>query len=116
MPKKRRQPLLDKPEPRPPATPCEIAAAAFGMAILQAHEDGGGGDVAAGDAAVYEMLALLCLEGLALLYGHDPAGFGYLLNGLAIHARMRSAERMHAARAGVPPSPLSKLFEPARVH
>jgi hypothetical protein len=112
---KRRTPSVDPPEKRPPMSPAQIASAAYSLAILQAHDDAAG-DVAAGDAAVYEMLALLCLESLALLAGRDPAGFEHLLNGLGIYARMRSVECMHAALAGQPPSPLNWMFEAPSVH
>ena len=40
----------------------QIASAAYGMALLQAHDDG---------ADPYEMLALLTLEALAMLSGHN---------------------------------------------
>jgi hypothetical protein len=92
-------------------SPAQIASAAYSLAILQTHDDTAG-DVAARDAAVYEMLTLLCLESLAMLAGRDPAGFEHLLSGLGIYARMRSVECMHAAHAGQRPTPLSKVFEP----
>ena len=68
----------DRPEPRPPMSPAEVATAAYSLAILQAHDDTAGG-VAARDAAIYEMLTLLCLESLAMLAGRDPCGFEHLL-------------------------------------
>ena len=108
---KRRQRPADKPEPRPPMSPGEVATAAFGLAVLQVHDDAAG-DVVAGDAAAYEIMALLALESLAMLAGRDPAGFEHLLNGLGIHARMRSVECMRAALAGQRPTPLGKVFEP----
>jgi hypothetical protein len=77
----------------------EIATAAFGLAVLQVRDDGGD------DNATYEMLALLALESLAMLRGRDPAGFGTLLNGLALCAQMRSTECLRAALARQPPSP-----------
>jgi hypothetical protein len=112
---KRRQRPADKPEPRPPMSPGEVATAAFGLAILQVHDDAAG-DVVAGDAAAYEMLSLLCLESLAMLAGRDPAGFDHLLSGLGVYARMRSAMCLHSAMAGQPPPPLQWLFEQGRVH
>lgn len=105
-----------KPGDRRPTSPGEIATAAFGLAVLQAHTEAVGG-VAAADAAVYETLALLTLEALAMLAGRDPAGFEHLLNGLGIYARMRSVECMHAAMAGQPPTPLGQIFAaPVNVH
>ena len=112
---KRRTPSVEPPEKRPPMSPAQIASAAYSLAILQAHDDTAGG-VAARDAAVYEMLSLLCLESLALLAGRDPAGFEYLLNGLGIYARARSVECMRAAVAGQPPSPLGQVVTPVNVH
>jgi hypothetical protein len=96
-------------------SPAQIATAAYSLAILQAHDDTAGG-VAARDAAVYEMLSLLCLESLAMLAGRDPAGFEYLINGLAIYARARSVECMRAAMAGQPPSLLAQVVTPVNVH
>ena len=96
-------------------SPAQIASAAYSLAILQAHADTDGG-VAARDAAVYEMLSLLCLEALAMLCGRDPAGFHYLLNGLEIYARARSVECIHAAMAGQRPSPLAQVVTPVNVH
>ena len=112
---KRQKPPADLPEKRGPMSPAQIASAAFGLAILQAHDDAAG-DARAGDAAVYEMLSLLCLESLVMLAGRDPAGFEYLLNGLGIYARARSVECMHAALAGQPPSPLGQVVTPPSVH
>ena len=80
---KRRKPPADRPEPRAPMTAPQIATAAFGLSLIQAKDDG---------ADVYEALALLTLESLATLAGRDPAGFDHLLSGLAVYARMRSAE------------------------
>ena len=113
--KRRKHPRPELPEPRAPMSPAQIASAAFGLAILQAHDDAAG-DARAGDAAVYEMLSLLCLESLAMLAGRDPAGFEYLLNGLGIYARMRSVECMHAAMTGQRPSPLGQVVTPPSVH
>jgi hypothetical protein len=96
-------------------SPAQIASAAYSLAILQAHTDTDGG-VTARDAAVYEMLTLLCLESLAMLAGRDPVGFEYLLNGLGIYARARSVECMRAAMAGQPPSPLGQVVTPPNVH
>jgi hypothetical protein len=96
-------------------SPAQIATAAYSLAILQAHDDAAG-DVAARDAAVYEMLTLLCLESLAMLAGRDPAGFEYLLNGLGIYARARSVECIRAAMAGQRPSPLAAVVTPPSVH
>ena len=93
----------------------EVATAAFGLAVLQVHDDAAG-DVAAGDAAAYEMMALLALECLAMLAGRDPAGFEYLVNGLKIYARARSVECMRAAMAGQRPSPLQHVVVPLNVH
>jgi hypothetical protein len=100
---KRPKPPADLPEKRPPMSPGEIATTAFRLALLQAHDD---------NVDVYEMLALLSLESLALLCGRDPAIFGYLLNGLGIYADYRRAECLHSALAGQPPPPLGKVFEP----
>jgi hypothetical protein len=113
--KRRKSPRPERPEPRAPMSPAQIATAAYGLAILQAHDDAAG-DAAVGDAVAYEMSALLCLEALAMLYGRDPAGFEVLLSGLAIYARMRSAECMRAAMAGQPPSPLGQVVTPPGVH
>ena len=85
----------------------EIAQAAFGLALLQTHDD---------NADLYEMLSLLVLESLAMLSGRDPATFGALVNGLAVFARMRCAEQMAAAVAGQPASPLGWQFQAQRIH
>ena len=98
---KRQKPPADLPEKRGPMSPAQIASAAFGLAILQAHDDAAG-DARAGDAAVYEMLSLLCLESLVMLAGRDPAGFEYLLNSLGIYA-----ERVLSS-ACTPPLPVSR--------
>jgi hypothetical protein len=112
---KRPKPPADRPESRHPMSPAEIATAAFGLAILRAHDDASGG-VLAGDAAVFEMLSLLALESLAMIAGRDPAGFESLLAGLGIYARARSVECMRAALAGQPPSPLGQVVTPPSVH
>jgi hypothetical protein len=96
-------------------SPAQIATAAYSLAILQAHDDTAGG-VAARDAAVYEMLTLLCLESLAMLAGRDPAGFEHLVEGLKLYARIRSTECIHAAMAGQRPSPLGQVVAPVNVH
>ena len=59
---KRRQRPADKPEPRPPMSPAQIATAAYSLALLQARDDG---------ADLYETLALLTLEALAMLSGRN---------------------------------------------
>jgi hypothetical protein len=104
---KRRTPSVEPPEPRRPATAGEIAAAAYGMSLLQAKDD---------NVDPYEMLALLALECLAMLSGRDPAGFEFLLKGLGIYANMRCTECLHAAMAGQPPSPLSQVILAPIVH
>ena len=96
-------------------SPAQIASAAYLLACLQAHDDAVG-DVAARDAAIYEMLTLLCLESLAMLAGRDPAGFEHLVEGLKLYARARSVECMRAALAGQPPSPLGQVVTPINVH
>ena len=113
---KRRQPSAEPPEKRAPMSPAQIASAAYSLAILQAHDDTDGG-VAARDAAIYEMLTLLCLESLAMLAGRDPAGFEYLLQ--RPRNLCQSAflfECMRAALAGQPPSPLGQVVTPLIVH
>jgi hypothetical protein len=111
---KRRQPAPDKPaegdEPRAPMPLGEVATKAFLLALLQVKDDGGD------DNAVYEAMALLCLETLAMLEGQDPAGFEHLLVGLGVYAKMRSVECMHAAITGQRPSPIDQFLRPSTAH
>jgi hypothetical protein len=104
---KRQKTPSERPEPRPPMTPGQIASGAFGLALLQCRDD---------QADPYEMIALLSLEALAMLAGKDPDRFGELVNGLGVFAAMRSTELRHAALAGQPPTPLSWPFETTNVH
>ena len=113
---KRRTPSVEPPEKRPPMSPAQIASAAYSLAILQAHDDAAG-DVAARDAAVYEMLTFALLgKPRDALPVAIRQGFDYLLNGLGVYARARSVECMHAASAGQRPSPLAQVVTPLNVH
>ena len=95
---KRRTPSVEPPEKRPPMSPAQIASAAYSLAILQAHEDTDG-DVAARDAAVYEMLTLLCLESLAML-GRSRSGGVRVLAQRPRNLRQSAICRVHARRHG----------------